>query len=144
MDTEHVQTAAENDYVAEPARPGPFGAAIWEIHGFVVVRVYDSPADRLAAEHATGSGSVNETTTPIPSAGIDVGSVNRFRCFASCGAVSLEVYAADLTNATAAWVNQVSTTGQAGLNSIFGDCPAASDVGANPPTVGTWPTWVPS
>jgi len=100
--------------------------------------VYDSPASRLDAERSTPQGEYEKTLTRS-------GSVQRtvtdYRCFADCGPVLLEISTLGGNDGDEfrTWVNDAVTTGQTGLESIFGACPASDDVAANPPTVGTWP-----
>ena len=93
----------------------------------MTLRVFASPAARLAAEQLVPTGEFKNTATE-----------NWYRCFANCGPVSLEVLATTDREKFRAWVDDAVAYSQVRMESIFGGCPASDDV-ANPPTVGTWP-----
>ena len=85
----------------------------------MTLRVYDSPAARLDAEQSVPQGKFDDGNDRIAD----------YRCFASCGAVSVEVLAEETGEDLVAWANDAIVRSQSGLEQIFGGCPAWDDVG---------------
>jgi hypothetical protein len=96
--------------------------------GSIHVRVYDSPAARLAVEHSMPQGVYFESYQPRAGSP-DTLMEDRFRCFASCGAVSVEVWAEETGTDFVTWTNDAIVQSQTGLEQIFGGCPAWDDAG---------------
>jgi hypothetical protein len=127
----HVASSAVRGWAARSERA--FGNE-YSFGGSMQLRVYDSPAARLAAEQSESQGVYSE---PKIHGGSDdptwVVDEHHYRCFASCGAVSIAVVAEETREVTVAWANGAIVQSQEGLEQIFGGCPAWDDMGA-PPT----------
>ena len=119
----HVQSSAQRNWYVHPIE-GLFGGT--PSGGDMRVRVYDSVAARVTAERSVPQGGYRDT---LP--GLSV-AIHPYRCLASCGAVSVEVWAEDSGRAYVTWANRAIVESQDGLEQIFGGCPASDDVGVPP------------
>ena len=105
--------------------------------GTMYLRVYDSPATRLAAEQAVPQGLYRETKVMGGPERTWVDEASYFRCFTTCGAVSVEVWTdAPGYEDVLPWANDAIVQSQSGLEQNFGGCPAWDDVGV-PPSEGS-------
>jgi hypothetical protein len=121
-----VLSSAERNWYVRPIE-GLFGGA--PSGGAMRVRVYDSPAARVTAERSVPQGGYRDT---LPGTAV---ALHPYRCFTSCGAVAVEVWAEESGNAHVAWANAAVRRTQTGLEQVFGGCPTWEDVGVPPSEV---------
>ena len=99
----HVLTAAVRAWAVRMSDATGWFASSWPEGGVMHLRIYDSPAARLAAQQSIPAGVYEYTN------GSGGAEEQRYHCFADCGPVSLEADALSSEWVFRAWVDTRSS-----------------------------------